>query len=73
MTEGCAGCTASALGGTGVPHMEECKKRVEAKMKNDPEQLKRMKDAKLKQKIFVDKFMLKQGAPNGDDVWRTTI
>ena len=53
--------------------MEECRKRVEAEMKNDPGQLKRMKDAKLKQKMFVDKFMLKQGAPNGGDSMGKTI
>ena len=67
MTEGCTGCIASAIGGAAIPQMAECQKRVDAEMKNDPEQLKRLDDAKLRQKMFVDKFAVEPRAPTRDD------
>ena len=36
-TDGCPGCTVILLGGSGVVHTDERRKRLEKEMKDDPE------------------------------------
>ena len=55
MTEGCLGCTTSSIGGTGVPHSEECRRRIEREMKHDPIQRHRIKEAQSRRKEFIDR------------------
>ena len=62
MTDGCIGCTASAAGGTGVVHSDDCRQRVEDKMKKDPEMRIKLKEVKSKQKNFIEKHANKHGA-----------
>ena len=42
ITDGCVGCANSTIGGTGIPHSEECRRRIEKDMKNDLEQRERI-------------------------------
>ena len=55
MTEGCMGCVTSAIGGTGVAHSEDCRRRIEKEMRQDPEQRERIREAKIKRKDFIEK------------------
>ena len=34
ITDGCVGCANSTIGGKGIPHSEESRRRVEQEMKN---------------------------------------
>ena len=36
LTDGCVGCANSTVGGTGILHSEECRRRIEKEMKKDP-------------------------------------
>ena len=59
MTEGCMGCTTSAIGGSGVAHSEQCRSRIEREMRKDPGQRERVKEALCKRKEFIMKHAKK--------------
>ena len=54
-TDGCVGCANSTIGGTGIPHSEECRRRIEKEMKNDPEQHERIQEIKRKRRDFIER------------------
>ena len=58
-TDGCVGCDNSTIGGTGIPHSEECRRRIEKEMKNDPEQRQRIQETKRKRREFIEKHAKK--------------
>ena len=53
------GCANSTVGGTGIPHSEECRRRIEKEMKNDPEQRERIQETKRKRREFIEKHAKK--------------
>ncbi len=48
------------IGGTGVVHSEECRRRVETEMKKDPDEAARINVANTKRAEFVKKNGLKR-------------
>ena len=50
ITDGCVGCVNSTIGGKGIHHSEECRRRIEKEMKNDPEQRERIQETKRKRR-----------------------
>ena len=67
MTEGCMGCTTCAIGGTGVAHSEECRRRIEKMMKADPVQKMKLEEVKTKQRQFIKRHMAKRGLAIEED------
>ena len=59
MTDGCLGCTASAMGGTGHPHSEACRARIERAMREDPDQRLKLKETQLRRREFIDRHAKK--------------
>ena len=57
VTDSCLGCTSAILGGTGVPHSEECRRRIQRLMREDPEDQGKVREAERKRKAFVDKHL----------------
>ncbi len=54
-TDGCPGCTVSAIGGTGVVHNEECRIRIEGEMNQGPEHTEKLRTACEKRHDSMDK------------------
>ena len=57
-TDGCLGCTHSAKGSTGIAHSDDCKRRVERKMKQDDVDKARLQESKRKRQSFVSRHLL---------------
>ena len=55
MTDGCVGCTNAAIGGTGIAHSEECRKRIEKAMQEDHEDREKLKESRKRQMEFANK------------------
>ena len=66
MTEGCVGCTMSAMANTGMVHSEACRIRIEKEMKQIPESRMRLKEIKVKQHHFIKKHMKKHNRDIAD-------
>ena len=49
------GCANSTIGETGIPHSEECRRRIEKEMKNDPGQRERIQETKRKRRDFIER------------------
>ena len=58
-TDGCVGCANSTIGGTGILHSKERRRRIEKEMKNDPEQRERIQETKRKRREFIEKHAKK--------------
>ena len=52
-TEECTGCTNAALGGTGMVHSEECRKRIDQELRKDPETAGKLRASFKRRKEFV--------------------
>ena len=59
LTDGCVGCANSTIGGTGIHHSEECRRRIEKEMKNDPGQRERIQETKRKRRDFIERHAKK--------------
>ena len=59
ITDGCVGCANSTTGGTGILHSEECRRRIEKEMKNDPEQRERIQETKRKRRDVIERHAKK--------------
>ena len=57
MTDGCPGCVATFLGGTGLAHNEECRIRIEKRMQEDPDQRDKVREVRKRMRDFVTKHM----------------
>ena len=56
-TDGCPGCITVMLGGTGIPHSEDCRKRIENEMRDDPEQRQKLKEVRKRREEFVKQHL----------------
>ena len=59
LTDGCVGCANSTIGGTGLPNSEECRRRIEKDIKNDPEQRERIQETKRKRRGLIERHAKK--------------
>ena len=59
ITDGCVECANSTITGTGILHSEVCRRRIEKKMQNDPEQRERIQETKRKRRDFIEKHAKK--------------
>ena len=59
------GCANSIIGGTGIPHSEECRRRIEKDMKNDPERRERIQETNRKRRGFIERHAKKLKVDEG--------
>ena len=59
ITDGCVGSANSTVGRTGISHSEECRRRIEKKMKNYPEQRECNQETKRKRRDFIERHAKK--------------
>ena len=56
-TDGCLGCTNSAMGSTGIAHSDNFRKRIESKMKQADVDKARLQEPKRKRQEFVSRHL----------------
>ena len=75
MTEHCPGCVATMLGNTGATHSDECRKRIEKEMHDDPLQREKLRETAKRRYDFVRRRMgdhTEKRARNSDTSEETT-